>query len=369
MTTVGASANVSPFAATAIPRPMPHDDFAQRLLHWFDQHGRHDLPWQRDITPYRVWVSEIMLQQTQVKTVIPYFERFMAAFPTVETLAIAPVDQVLHLWTGLGYYARARNLHRAAMRVCEELSGKFPDTVAGLEALPGIGRSTAGAILSIAGGQRAPILDGNVKRVLARHQCIAGWPGSTAVQRRLWDIAEQFTPNTRFGDYSQAIMDLGATVCTRSKPDCDACPIAADCGARKSGRQADFPAKKPKKILPARQTLFLIAINTEGEIYLEQRPPTGIWGSLWCFPELNKLDEAGKACLDRWQQEPATIEPLPGFRHTFSHYHLDITPVQIQLPHTPGAIMASDRGLWYNRAQPVEVGLAAPVVRLLKAID
>ncbi|MCB1842832.1 MAG: A/G-specific adenine glycosylase, partial [Halioglobus sp.] len=217
--------------------------FSRRVLAWFDQYGRHDLPWQRDTTPYRVWVSEIMLQQTQVKTVIPYYQRFMAAYPTVQALARAPEDSVLHLWTGLGYYARARNLHRAAKHVVHELNGEFPRTLDGLTALPGIGRSTAGAILSIACGERASILDGNVKRVLARYHRVGGWPGDSAVHKQLWEIAERYTPTRRCADYTQAMMDLGATVCTRSAPACNRCPLQTSCEATAAGDTGAYPGK------------------------------------------------------------------------------------------------------------------------------
>ncbi|MGB1141418.1 MAG: A/G-specific adenine glycosylase, partial [Halioglobus sp.] len=266
-------------------------EFADRVLAWFDTHGRHDLPWQYDTTAYRVWVSEIMLQQTQVKTVIPYFERFMAAFPDVDALAGAPEDEVLHLWTGLGYYARARNLHRAAKQVAFELGGTFPDSIEGLQALPGVGRSTAGAIASIALAQRASILDGNVKRVLARLHRVAGWPGQSAVHNQLWDIAEHYTPTARCADYTQAMMDLGATLCTRSKPACALCPMANDCEANAAGDQTDYPGKKPKKALPVRATHFLVLRNRDGDIWLEKRPAEGIWGGLWCFPEVASLEE------------------------------------------------------------------------------
>ncbi|TXS92672.1 A/G-specific adenine glycosylase [Parahaliea aestuarii] len=346
----------------------PNPDFAPRLLDWFDRHGRHDLPWQGNTSAYRVWVSEIMLQQTQVKTVIPYFERFMATFPTVQALAAAPIDDVLHLWTGLGYYARARNLHRAAQQVCDQHGGDFPASVEALESLPGIGRSTAGAIVSIAFGQRAVILDGNVKRVLARHREIGGWPGQTAVHRALWQVAETFTPDARSADYTQAIMDLGATLCTRSKPRCDDCPVAADCAAAASGRQAEFPGRKPKKALPVKQTTMLIAVAASGEVYLRQRPANGIWGGLWCFPELSDSAACKRHCIDLWGLEPTALSVSDPFRHTFSHYHLDITPVVAQLPATPAAVMASEGQLWYNRAQPARVGLAAPVARLLASL-
>ena len=339
--------------------------FASRVLDWFDQHGRHDLPWQRGISPYRVWVSEIMLQQTQVKTVIPYFERFIKVFPNVSALAAAPEDEVLHLWTGLGYYARARNLHKAAKVVANELDGQFPDSVDGLSELPGIGRSTAGAIASIALGQRASILDGNVKRVLARFHRVEGWPGQTQVHKALWQIAETYTPFERCADYTQAMMDLGATLCTRSKPACQLCPLASDCEARTAGDQTDFPGKKPKKALPVKSTHFLILRNRDGDIWLEKRPPKGIWGGLWCFPEVSSPEEGANRSLDQWQSAATRIETWQNFRHTFSHYHLDITPVLATLEHSPGAVMEGAGQLWYNVRQPAQIGLAAPVASLL----
>lgn len=342
---------------------MPNN-FSTRLLTWFDQHGRHDLPWQHDTTPYRVWVSEIMLQQTQVKTVIPYFERFMAAFPHVEDLAAAAEDEVLHLWTGLGYYARARNLHRAAKQVCDQMGGEFPADVDGLMGLPGIGRSTAGAIVSIAYRTRATILDGNVKRVLARYRAIGGWPGKTAVHNQLWDIAEQYTPQERCADYTQAIMDLGATLCTRSAPQCPRCPLKDDCEAHRVGRETEFPGKKPRKTLPVRQTRFLMLRDPDGHFWLEKRASRGIWGGLWCFPEGRGLD-ATDWCIDTVGQSPASIEPWPVFRHTFSHYHLDIAPILVQLDARLARVMEADRQLWYNVRQPPQIGLAAPVAELL----
>jgi len=343
--------------------------FAPRVLHWFDQHGRKDLPWQREIDPYRVWVSEIMLQQTQVKTVIPYFERFTSTFPTVQALAGATEDQVLHLWTGLGYYARGRNLHRAARFVCNELNGQFPDTVDGLCALPGVGRSTAGAIVSIAFKRRAVILDGNVKRVLARYRAVAGWPGQAAVHAALWQIADEYTPRERSADYSQAMMDLGATLCTRAAPACERCPLQADCQALALGAQKSFPGKKPRKALPVKSTVFIIASAASGEIWLERRPGSGIWGGLWCFPELDDAASAGDWCLDRWGLAPASVAPLPTCRHTFSHYHLDISPLRVRLPSSPVAVMEAGDQLWYNRQQPAAVGLAAPVASLLDRLD
>lgn len=339
--------------------------FAKRVLKWFDQHGRKDLPWQHDTSPYRVWLSEIMLQQTQVKTVIPYFERFMAAFPDVRTLAEAPEDEVLHLWTGLGYYARARNLHKAAKQIANEAQGQFPSTLEGLCDLPGVGRSTAGAILSIAFGQRASILDGNVKRVLARYHRVGGWPGKSAIHQQLWDIAEQHTPQKRCADYTQAMMDLGATLCTRSAPDCERCPLASDCEALAHGDQRDYPGKKPRKVLPVKSTFFLIVRSGNDEIWLEKRPSSGIWGGLWCFPEVDDPAAGSRQCLDLWGTEPATVKVQTEFRHTFSHYHLDITPVVVELDVTSHAVMEASRQLWYNLRQPPQIGLAAPVASLL----
>jgi len=347
--------------------PSP-ESFSQRVLDWFDRHGRKDLPWQRDTGAYRVWVSEIMLQQTQVRTVIPYFERFMTAFPDVQALANAPEDQVLHLWTGLGYYARARNLHKAAKQVAEQLYGQFPDTLEGLCALPGVGKSTAGAILSIAFGQRASILDGNVKRVLARYHRVDGWPGESAVHQRLWDIAERYTPTARCADYTQAMMDLGATLCTRSAPDCSICPLAGDCEARIHGDPQKYPGKKPRKVMPVRTTCFLIARSGNEDIWLEKRPSSGIWGGLWCFPEVGAPDQVLSHCLDLFGAEPANEVVQPGFRHTFSHYHLDITPVVVELAAAPHAVMEASRQLWYNLRQPQPIGLAAPVVALLETL-
>ncbi|MEP5569750.1 MAG: A/G-specific adenine glycosylase [Halioglobus sp.] len=341
--------------------------FSNRVLRWFDQHGRHDLPWQRDTTPYRVWVSEIMLQQTQVKTVIPYFDRFMSKFPDVARLANADEDEVLHLWTGLGYYARARNLHKAAKYVRDELNGQFPEHVDGLCELPGIGRSTAGAIVSISYGKRAAILDGNVKRVLARYRSVEGWPGKTAVHNELWKIAEKYTPDERSADFTQAMMDLGATLCTRSSPQCDRCPLDEDCSARISGDQLSYPGKKPKKATPVKSTRFLMLRDAEGNLWLEKRPSSGIWGGLWCFPEAKDLDET-HWCIDRTGLAPASVESWPVFRHTFSHYHLDIEPVLVQLGSNSEQVMEADRQLWYNVRQPPQIGLAAPVVGLLQQL-
>lgn len=348
----------------ALAPPGVSTTFAQRLLRWFDQHGRTDLPWQQAINPYRVWVSEIMLQQTQVSTVIPYFQRFMARFPTVSDLAEAPVDEVLSLWTGLGYYARARNLHKAAQQIARQHDGHFPSRLEDIQALPGVGRSTAGAIFSIACGGRAPILDGNVKRVLARHAAITGWPGQKEVEQQLWALAESHTPDQRVADYTQAIMDLGATLCTRSRPNCSICPVAQDCQANALAQQADFPGKKPRKALPEKRTTMLLLKNAQGEILLEQRPAQGIWGGLWSLPELPPEDSL-EHFLDRHWPGNHPIHHWATLRHTFSHFHLDIQPVSIHLTHAPDLVMEGRRQLWYNGQPQQKIGLAAPVKKLL----
>lgn len=346
------------------PLPQGADHFADAVLDWFDQHGRHDLPWQEEKTAYRTWVSEIMLQQTQVSTVIPYYQRFIERFPDVHSLADAEQDEVLHLWTGLGYYARARNLHKTAQIVSREHNGAFPESVEGLEELPGIGRSTAGAVLSISTGKWAPILDGNVKRVLARYGALQEWPGTTGSQKQLWRWAEQLTPQHRVGDYTQAMMDLGATLCTRSKPSCLLCPLEQDCQARASGQENSLPLPRPKKVLPEKQTLMLLIENSEGQILLYQRPPTGLWGGLWSLPEVADLRDAETSL--GLQLDLNRAQPLTPLRHTFSHFHLDITPVRVQLSDGGDQVMEAAT-LWYDRNAPASVGLAAPVKKLLKA--
>lgn len=341
-----------------------HDIFADRLLAWHAQHGRHTLPWQRQPTPYKVWVSEIMLQQTQVSTVIPYFERFVERFPEVRCLAAAPEDAVLHLWTGLGYYARARNLHRAAQRIVTEFGGEFPRTLEQMVSLPGVGRSTAGAILAQAFELRHPILDGNVKRVLTRFHAIEGWPGERAVECRLWELAEKHTPQREVRNYTQAIMDLGATLCTRNNPNCGSCPISEECRARVMERQRDFPAAKTRKPLQVNSTAMIILRDQDGKILLSRRPPIGIWGGLWSFPECPTPADVGAWCRTRLRCEIQVNETWPTMRHTFSHFHLDITPVIGRMTKTLG-IMDDKVIAWYNAAGILELGLPAPVKRLL----
>ncbi|GAA0843710.1 A/G-specific adenine glycosylase [Marinobacter szutsaonensis] len=343
------------------------DRFADKLLTWYDQHGRHDLPWHHDRNAYRVWVSEIMLQQTQVTTVIPYFEAFMARFPTVHDLASAPVDDVLSHWSGLGYYARARNLHKAAQQVVEEFGGEFPQDQEQLESLTGIGRSTAAAVIAQAFGKRATILDGNVKRVLARYHAVPGWPGQTAVLKQLWERAEEHTPEERVTDYTQAIMDLGATLCTRSKPACEACPVSSGCRAYALGETSLYPGSKPKKAKPEKTTWMVILEDPDGRILLERRPPSGIWGGLWSLPELDPAygaEELSEACEQQLGMSCGDPELISGFRHTFSHYHLHIQPAR--LPVTGSTKVAdTTQQRWLHRDEALALGLPAPIRSLL----
>ncbi len=344
-------------------------DFSDEVLRWFDSHGRKNLPWQQTVTPYRVWVSEIMLQQTQVATVIPYFERFMQRFPSLQELAAAPLDEVLHLWSGLGYYARARNLHKAAAVVCRQHAGTFPQQIDEVEALPGIGRSTAAAVLSLSLGQRHAILDGNVKRVLARQHAVAGWPGRSAVLKQLWQLSEALTPRQRVDDYNQAMMDLGATLCTRTRPDCDRCPVTESCCAHAQGDVAAYPGKKPGRVLPVRTVQMLVIRNAKtAEVMLQRRPPSGIWGGLWSFPELAMGEDSVAWCRSRFFAAARMQQEHPARRHTFSHFHLDIHPREILLTKPGCLVLEGDRWVWYNPSQPDQRGLAAPVARLLQEI-
>ncbi len=342
------------------------NDFSTRLLQWFAVHGRKDLPWQQPKDAYRTWVSEIMLQQTQVQTVIPYFERFVQRFPDVVTLADAAQDDVLQHWSGLGYYARARNLHKAAQQVRDEHGGEFPSTLEEVMELPGVGRSTAGAILSLAFDQRHPILDGNVKRVLARHEAIEGWPGTTAVAKRLWEIAEDNTPQDGVAAYTQAIMDLGATLCTRSKPACALCPVAADCVARKIGAVTMFPGRKPKKDKPLRATTMVIAKH-DGHVYLERRPESGIWGGLWSLPEIDG-DDAASWCRERLARDIDDVESWGLLRHSFSHYDLDIRPIVVRVTAPLSKVADTTGATWHRLDNELPGGMAAPVNKLLEKL-
>ena len=350
-------------------------ELATALLPWFELHGRHDLPWQQDAgsllttcrdRPYRVWVSEIMLQQTRVKTVIPYFNRFVERFPDVRALAGAPLDRVLHLWTGLGYYARARNMHLAAQVIVRDFEGSLPADLEALMDLPGIGRSTAGAILVLGHGRRAPILDGNVKRVLTRCYGIHGWPGHSEVEKRLWELAERETPHQDTAAYTQAIMDLGATVCTRSRPRCADCPLVSGCHAYRHGEQHLLPTGKTKKTLPVRRVIFALLENEQGEILLQKRPPAGVWGGLWSFPEYRSREELSSWISSRASLVSDDMTALPQMRHSFSHFHLDITPVRGMIRDKADTIGDNETYLWYAPEHGPEIGLAAPVKALIR---
>jgi len=343
-------------------------NFAAALLRWFDVSGRKHLPWQQQITPYRVWISEIMLQQTQVATVIPYYERFMQRFPDVQALAAAADDEVLHLWTGLGYYARARNLLRAARLIAAEHGGEFPDTLDAVQALPGIGRSTAGAILAISKSQRHPILDGNVKRVLTRYFGVQGFPGETAVERQLWALADACTPADRVADYTQAIMDLGATVCVRSRPLCVVCPMHDPCFARREGMQALLPTPKPRKERPARTAFAAILRRDDGAVLLERRPPTGIWGGLWTFPQFEEHNAALAWMEQHSAGESLRTQALPPYSHSFSHFDLTLQPIVGRNVRELLAVADAERYCWYDVKQPARIGLAKPAVDLIRGL-
>ena len=332
------------------------------ILKWHKQHGRHDLPWQNTRDAYRIWVSEIMLQQTQVTTVIPYYQRFMQSFPTIADLAAADTDTVMHHWTGLGYYARARNLHKAAQQVVEMHGGIFPTEFDQVLALPGIGRSTAGAVLAFSEQQHHAILDGNVKRVLSRVYEVEGWYGKKVVETELWGLAQANTPTNEVSIYTQAIMDFGATLCTRSRPKCEACPLQSNCGAFANKRTAELPHGKPKKHKPTKQTYMLLIQNEDGDVLLQQNPPSGIWGGLWCPPQCEQLE--GQINVADLNVEQKTI--LPVLKHTFSHFHLEITPVLCTYTKTHS--VAENSYLWYKLASSQELGLAAPVKKLLAMI-
>jgi A/G-specific adenine glycosylase len=343
-------------------------EFARRVLDWFDAHGRKQLPWKENPTPYRVWTSEIMLQQTQVATVIPYYERFMARFPNVRALADAEPDEVLGLWAGLGYYARARHLHQAARILRDQHGGEMPLDVAILQELPGIGRSTAGAILALAASQPQPILDGNVKRLLARFGAVDGWPGQSRVQAALWELAERYTPVERVADYTQAVMDLGAMICTPRRPRCEACPLAGGCVAHAMGREMDFPAPKPRREAPVRAVRMLLLRAQNGEVLLERRPPVGIWGGLWSFPECPLEVDVADWCREQLGLTVMVEPPWEVLRHSFSHFHLDITPTPVRVIEQGRVVMEGERFVWYNSRDPANRGMAAPVQRLLAAL-
>lgn len=358
--------------------------FAARIVEWQRMHGRHALPWQHTVVadtaggeprssphgqnrdvPYRIWLSEIMLQQTQVATVIPYFERFVARFPDVATLAAADEDDVLALWSGLGYYSRARNLHAAARTIMDQHAGHFPATAQLLATLPGIGRSTAAAIAALAFGQRNAILDGNVRRVLARHGGIAGWPGEKKVEAILWQSAESLLPETAIEAYTQGMMDLGALVCTRSRPACARCPVNADCVARIQGRTAELPSPRPKKILPEKQVQMLLLLD-RGELMLEKRPARGIWGGLWSLPELPHDTDPVRHCREKLGFTVTARHALPTLRHSFTHFKLHIQPVQLQIAPREASMPGQ---IWLLPDDALDAALPSPIRKLVERLQ
>ncbi len=340
-------------------------EFSEKVLRWFDTHGRKHLPWQAGKDAYRVWLSEIMLQQTQVATVIPYFLQFMDRFPNIQVLADAPIDQVLQLWAGLGYYARAHRLHACAQQVVNQHAGKFPEDLHCLMSLPGIGRSTAGAILALAMDQRGVILDGNVKRVLARYAAVDHPVGSSAFDRELWERAELLTPQGRAGDYAQAMMDLGATLCKRHEPHCPICPIAEACIARVKGKPADYPKAKPSKKIPYVERSGLMVMDTEGRVLLVRRPPLGVWAGLYSFPESEFTQETD--LYDAWQAwlpHQTTMQRMDYFEHTFSHYKLRMNLWKVVVHSF--ALIAERDCLWYDFKSQEAPGMPAPILRYLQ---
>jgi A/G-specific adenine glycosylase len=340
--------------------------FAREVIAWQSRHGRHDLPWQGTRDPYRIWLSEIMLQQTQVATVIPYYLRFLERFPDVAALAAAPEDEVLRLWSGLGYYSRARNLHRAAQLVVERHGGGFPSSRADIEALPGIGRSTAAAIAGFAFGARAAILDGNVKRVLARHFAVEGFPGERPVEQELWHLAESLLPAEDIEAYIQGLMDLGATVCTTRAPGCARCPVRGTCRAFREDRVDSLPAPRPRKAVPRRATGMLLLVK-DGDVLLQKRPPTGVWGGLWSLPEVDAAADVRRFARVQYGCEVAGVERLGTVKHAFTHFTLDITPIVVRvaaaLPRAaqPGVV-------WLPLAEAAGSAVPTPVRRLLAAL-
>ncbi len=343
----------------------PLDQVAPRLVAWQRTHGRHDLPWQVD-DAYAIWVSEIMLQQTQVETVIPYYTRFMARFPDLASLAAAPEDDVLALWSGLGYYARSRNLHAAAKCIAADHGGVFPRDFETIQTLPGIGRSTAAAVAVFAFGERQAIMDGNVKRVFCRLFGIDGWPGDKKTETELWRLADACLPTRDLRAYTQGLMDLGATLCRRSKPDCPACPFSDDCVANREGRQGELPVSKPRKGLPERETVMLL-LRLGGEILLQKRPPSGIWGGLWSLPECAPDEDAAEAAR-RLGFDADPLPALPSLSHIFSHFRLAIHPRPLAVKFRKEGV--SEPGLiWLTPDEARDAALPTPVRRIIESLS
>ena len=354
------------FAGGTTELPAAARGFSARLIRWHKRHGRHDLPWQNTTDPYPVWLSEIMLQQTQVATVVPYYRRFLDRFPLLADLAAAPVEEIMALWSGLGYYARARNLHAAARTVMTTHGGRFPEDPQAIAELPGIGHSTANSIATFCFGAHEPILDGNVKRVLCRAFGIEGFPGSGAVEKQLWALARELMPSRHGATYNQAQMDLGASVCTRSKPRCEACPLADICVARAGGRTADLPEARPRKVIPQRNATLLVLLDGK-RVLLETRPPAGVWGGLLSLPELPDGDDARQCSETRFACRVSTVTTVPALDHAFSHFRLHISPLLLQVVPDSAAM---EPGLqWLDLADTATAALPAPIRRILDNIQ
>lgn len=344
-------------------------EFQKLILQWYAKHGRKKLPWQHPRTSYRVWLSEVMLQQTQVATVIAYFERFIQRFPELKDLAQANIDEVLALWAGLGYYSRARNLHRCAQIILQDYNGEFPTDSETLQKLPGIGRSTAGAILSLSQNKPSAILDGNVKRVLTRIHAIAGYPGDSATQKQLWEIAEHYTPSENVAEYTQAMMDLGAMICTPRQPKCEECPVKKHCLANQQDQQLLYPTRKKRVELPIKSAYFLLLNNSQKQWLLEQRPPVGIWGGLWSLPECPITEDISIWCKKNYFCEIKNIEELPMFRHTFSHFHLDIRPIKANIVKSLPIVQDQPSWEWCELKALNKKGLPAPIKKLFSELN
>jgi A/G-specific adenine glycosylase len=348
--------------------------FCARIAAWQRAHGRRDLPWQTGRDPYRIWLSEVMLQQTQVSTVLPYFARFVAAFPTVDMLAAAPLSRVLECWSGLGYYRRAHHLHAAARIVVDRHRGRFPSDAATLATLPGIGRSTAAAIAAFASNERGAILDGNVKRVLARHRGIEGWAGVAQVEARLWRAAEASLPaqaelaadRTLIADYTQGMMDLGATICVRSRPQCSACPVRGDCVAHRDLRTDTLPSPRPRKVVPKRAVTLLL-LEREDAILLEERPPLGIWSGLWSFPEIPVDRDVASHVSANYRVTPEACERMSAVVHVFTHFALTMHPVRVRVPYDAHAVEIPGTR-WFALDHACAAAVPAPIRKLLAAL-
>lgn len=340
--------------------------FHLQLLAWYDQHGRKDLPWQQDKSPYRTWISEIMLQQTQVKTVIPYFLRFIERFPDVFSLNIACEDELFSYWSGLGYYQRARFIQKTATIIARDYQGLFPQDIELLKQLPGIGPSTAAAIASIAFNRPTAILDGNVMRVLSRYFLVDGVVSEAHVKKRLWALANQCMPTVRCGDYTQAIMDLGATCCTTKNPQCHVCPLADTCLAKQHNQVEEYPFKKQKKIRPIQSEQFLLLHTASNEIYLEKRPATGVWGNLWCLPSIGMDTKAEAYIQDKYGLSPTSTYSILSMKHLFTHFQLNINAIALRIETLP---VDTSAGKWFKNDALSQLGLPKPVSTILASFS